>query len=983
METNSAGNSEHRSAQSGSTTKYTFNKMSLTLGQLSETDDMSVSGNFKPNNGVQPEETSEINAQESFFTAHDEGWIHGVSPPTTFFKYKQSGSNVAENRSRFYGLEQAIFRPVGQLEPIDHSTIRDKNQDGKTDTSTKTGSDAVETDSSSGGFSGYYSMPKQAINAPLRFTQDNNKRRLLTEIPNCCYHNKGNVNGVSYIFGGLAGSKYNDFSHLNIPNDVDPKKISVYFPYDLPPFVSRDILASPYLVQNPHLIQFNSSRNTITYLDSIARDDIPWKLNGASSCLVTNRHVFFFGGFEIEIDSTEYLPSVDRWIIRKKIVMNDCGYLLDSLTLKFTKIRLDLKNKNDIIRGRVGCGIAANIYEPVESEVDIPVRVPLPPVFTDTSSDTDILIHSTSSDNPPPKVTIQTSSPPQASENHRVIVKTNTNTSQDAKKESAAQEQSHGGSAFKMGNILGKSTKIFHRNHQRKVSTNLGSSPQDTPLNSHLTNTYSQEMSRVRSNSHGNSRPTSPILKAQGHTNTKNAFASPVSAGLKTSHHNTSVSLDRSESLKSSLKASSSQAIQSTALNSKNELAPDSVSITSSDTSPSGNLLFDDSVIKSGIVSVSVFIFGGFRCVLEDGIGKFKATSDLLKIDIGSKDNHETAQFMEEALIYSYQNEGEFPGVNPETHTHVWPEARGYFAYSLVEHHRSYVDNCKWDLYQGTPSLSTFDDLGSFKGEHSLASEHISSFGSSSGNNKSQSAPIQRRKFKTPQTFFSGKAFLIQGGIDERGKSFSDLYLFVFDTGKWVLLSTYVHKYFDSPLGSVPRNIGREAMDFMPPIVEAKLRACHHTALYYKNEERDYLFFVGGITSDALSNDSDSDSDDDKFDVAEYAKFLLCSEDSSLLRIMVLNLQTQSWQFLRYYHGDMSSGNKTFGQMVTDRPWWKNTRICFAGGTIYMNEKSINICHGLAFPVPDTKEKKKGIKEDLPLGYALWGAHVLFSFPSL
>lgn len=982
MDIDSVGNSEQDGSQGDNTTMYAFNRATLTLGPISETDDMSISGippKVDPGNISMQANTS---AQEAFFTENKDGWKHGVEPPPTIFKYNRSENTSLDDRRHVYGLEQIIFTPTGRLGPVEHSTVRSKASEvPKVDPKSDEGPEKVREEAPRGGFSGYYSMPQQAINAPHRFRQDVEKRRLLAEIPHCCYHNNGTVNGISYIFGGLAASKYNDFSHLNIPNNVDPSKISIYFPYELPPFVSEDLLTSPYMVQNPHLIQFNAARNTITYLDLMSTTNVPWRLNATSSCLISLRHVFFFGGFEIEVESTEYIESVDRWIVRKKLIMNDFGYIFDSLTLKFAKIRLDLKNKHDIIRGRIGCGITANIYEPVESEVDIPVRIPLPPVFTDSSSDTDVLTNSMSPEGPGPRhpnIKVWTGSALQSTstEESRQSAKSHSTISDKETKRDFAPKSavspSHGMPSLKMGNILEKSTKIFHLSHLRKASGNLS-----TGLNSHLTNTYSQEMSRVRSNSHGNSRPTSPVLKAQNnHVTTKNSigpslsndqkYPSPIETDVKFIPTATPEHVDSFKfgGHKNSQASNHSHPSRSNTQTSRSELGADISSLASSDTSPSADLLFDDTVIKSGIVSVSVFIFGGFKCVLEGGQGKFKATNDLLKIDIGSKDDHESIQFMEEALIYSYGDEG---GTKKATHSADWPQARGYFAFSLIEHHRSFVDNCKWDLYEGS-AMPTYDDSSNSSRPRSPEPDK----------HKSNNATMQR-KFKSPQTYFNGKAFLIQGGINEKHESFSDLYLFVFDTGKWTPVTTYVHQYFDEDKEPHMAKC-RESENPLPLLVEAELRACHHTALYYKNEDRDYLFFAGGITKDRLKGLPRSNG---KFDVSNYAKFLLFSENSYLLRMMVLNLQTQTWQFLRYYHGDICSTNKTFGQMVADRPWWKNTRICFAGGSIYMNEKSVNLCHGLAYPAPDSKEKWDAINNDLPLGHALWGAHVLFTFPSL
>lgn len=73
--------------------------------------------------------------------------------------------------------------------------------------------------------------------------------------------------------------------------------------------------------------------------------------------------LFFYGGFQIQNLSVKYHPDIDRWIINKKIVMSEDGYILDSSNLKFIKIRLE-SNKMNTTLGRVGMGVCSNIYQP-------------------------------------------------------------------------------------------------------------------------------------------------------------------------------------------------------------------------------------------------------------------------------------------------------------------------------------------------------------------------------------------------------------------------------------------------------------------------------------------------------------------------------------------------------------------------------------------------------------------------------------------
>ena len=53
----------------------------------------------------------------------------------------------------------------------------------------------------------------------------------------------------------------------------------------------------------------------------------------------------------------------------KAIILNEDGYIIDTTTLKFSKVKLTRNNKS-IKAGRIGMGICSNIHEPADSVLD-------------------------------------------------------------------------------------------------------------------------------------------------------------------------------------------------------------------------------------------------------------------------------------------------------------------------------------------------------------------------------------------------------------------------------------------------------------------------------------------------------------------------------------------------------------------------------------------------------------------------------------
>ncbi|CAK7894361.1 hypothetical protein CAAN1_02S02322 [[Candida] anglica] len=532
----------------------------------------------------------------------------------------------------------------------------------------------------------------------------------------------------------------------------------------------------------------------------------------------------------------------------------------------------------------------------------------------------------------------------------------------------------------KVANVLGKSAKLFHRSHQKSTSSSASSATSSN----HLKNTYSKQVKQHRSNSNHSSRPVSPVLKV--------ASPTPVHPKQNMSRLNTDQTWQAGTSSSSASGSVNKKGIPAylsptgaTDLSFEVKSPPGTPAVQGGSNTPDQKLAAfsplwtherrskeattENAVNTTGFVSVCVFIFGGFKSKDGDSpyVTAFEATDEFLKIDLLiQSSSYNYLDFGDSANVFKV-------GTGADIRKELWPTPRGYFASALIDVNSSMEDNCQIKLYAASSTSDAIEDSGD---------ELNNSIPSSSR----QSTSSTRKNVRTLENYFSGKALLVQGGCNEDYETFSDFYLFIFDTGKWQSMSTYAYDYFDSPLKPWEDenilNLTPEKIEQDADLVEAELRSCHHQTLYFKNEERDYLFFIGGFNNDYLRQYDPVPYESDKFDVSRLSRFQFAGQNNFISRIMILNLQTQTWRFLRYFYDVRHVINDSFLTQLKENPGWINARICNVGGSMSLNGKTLTIGHGLMVPVPEKTEDFEAFKERY--GSALlWGGHFTWTFPSL
>ncbi|CAI5759329.1 unnamed protein product [Candida verbasci] len=1017
-----------------------------------------------------------IDDEKKFISEHKEHWIHGFNIPYSILKYNLCHDSTA--KSKYRGMDsnlQYMFVPKMSLDKVEHSISNRKDSDLSTlssniDRTYNKDDDeldadvkhALNKDHSGGAFSGYLNVPRLCVNIPQSFKMNKNLLRQMSDIPKICFQNQFALNDLIYIFGGICVTRFSNFRHLGLPNDIDISKISVEFQYDLPPFIERKILLSPFMQPNTHFVAYNTSRGTVTYLDTSQMKDFPGQFSSMISTQITPRHFFLYGGFKIEDIAIRYVPEIDRWVLKKKIVLNENGFIIDVVTLKFTKILLE-KNNDSVALGRLGASICSNIYElhdfrktiikepmnhratsPANSEKQQPPNSSNSSSLksnekqsnsntssrstTEKQSQSNSLHHSSSrstTEKQSPNDLHQSTSisrtksqsvsipetsktsvnipEPHKSNTASAITKlrstttTNSINTTDSNVSSAASTSS---SSSKMSNVLSKSTRIFHRH---KHDSNIKS---PNPLK----HSYSEKVREKRSNSlttnSGNSsRATSPVPNKQQTTNniTPTPTITPSQSQSTTTQTHPKLYVQTENTIKSSESEVSSDT-DSLDLNSQNSPKPydrreiievvrqnknkennrasqvfDTASSANSDEEKSEDVLFKDT---SSISNISVFIFGGF---ILDKDGRFIATNDFLKIDLPTKEEPTylaNIMFVNEALVSKI-------GTNSEScdiliGDDCWPESRGYSAYCLVDNNLM-EEACAVDA--GEPEmLEPSFQVGGLK--RSMSPDPVN------GYTKNNSFQIQKSTSVTSddtvessriKAYFDRREFIIQGGCDNNQNFYGDFYRFSFIKCKWEKMTTYAYDYFNiTHDGEEDGSLYTKENEIENPILkEAELRGCHHTALYYNNGRRSCLFFVGGVRADLIRFYEKEPYKTDKFNVSTFGRLPISTNNPNLMRVAALDIQTQTWKFMKYFFDTNHALTKSYVEKVTRNPIYTNARQSHIGGHCVLTGKTITVGQGMVQLAPEKRENFEKLKKELPITELLWGGLIQITFPGL
>lgn len=150
------------------------------------------------------------------------------------------------------------------------------------------------------------------------------------KLPAFCYHCAVEVNDQVYIMGGLVACHKYDEEAPNLKDFV------VDGVGNLPPPLLPKIINNPSMINNSRLYVMSVTSSHVMRLEMSGT--VPPPLLCMRGSKLTERHIFFYGGLEIKTECTCDENGV--YHLKKRAFLNNTGYILDTMTCRFSKIEL-------------------------------------------------------------------------------------------------------------------------------------------------------------------------------------------------------------------------------------------------------------------------------------------------------------------------------------------------------------------------------------------------------------------------------------------------------------------------------------------------------------------------------------------------------------------------------------------------------------------------------------------------------------------
>lgn len=164
------------------------------------------------------------------------------------------------------------------------------------------------------------------------------------KFPALLYHSAIEVDDKLILFGGLKPVYEYDTRISDIGD------ITIKCPCELPPPLVKDIIENPLMIDSNDMYIFHVPSKTLT--KQFMKGDIPPSLLGMQVNKLSDRYIFYYGGFEVV--TRMYHDKDGKIIIERNCVINSVGYILDTMTFKFSSIQLKNMDKRHPLNGRFG-----------------------------------------------------------------------------------------------------------------------------------------------------------------------------------------------------------------------------------------------------------------------------------------------------------------------------------------------------------------------------------------------------------------------------------------------------------------------------------------------------------------------------------------------------------------------------------------------------------------------------------------------------
>lgn len=150
------------------------------------------------------------------------------------------------------------------------------------------------------------------------------------KLPAFAYHCAIDVNDDVFIMGGLVACyKYDE----EAPNLQDFQVDGVG---NLPPPLLPKIINNPSMISNARLYVMSVASSHV--IRPKLSGNVPPPLLCMKASKLTERHIFYYGGFEIKTET--FLDDKGIYHLKKRAFVNSTGYILDTVSYRFSKIEL-------------------------------------------------------------------------------------------------------------------------------------------------------------------------------------------------------------------------------------------------------------------------------------------------------------------------------------------------------------------------------------------------------------------------------------------------------------------------------------------------------------------------------------------------------------------------------------------------------------------------------------------------------------------
>lgn len=150
------------------------------------------------------------------------------------------------------------------------------------------------------------------------------------KLPAFAYHCAIDINDSVFIMGGLVACHRYDEEGPNLQDfEVDGVE-------NLPPPLLPKIINNPSMINNARLYVMSVSSSHVMRPE--LSGSVPPPLLCMRASKLTERHIFFYGGFEIKTEAV----CDDHGIchLKKRAFVNSTGYILDTISYRFSKIEI-------------------------------------------------------------------------------------------------------------------------------------------------------------------------------------------------------------------------------------------------------------------------------------------------------------------------------------------------------------------------------------------------------------------------------------------------------------------------------------------------------------------------------------------------------------------------------------------------------------------------------------------------------------------